>query len=265
MYVCVYRQQQTTPATHQSAVDTQLCVGDDEDCSASSGVEEPAAAVQTGPTTSWTPAPASTAVIRARLELTTSTRPQPAHGPPASPTRPPPPTRRSDADDRPAPGPLSAAPPPSPVPDQATPGQRYSSLDGQQHHHQRGSNNSMAAISMNIILIVGIAAAFVVLLLILIFAFCAYSRQRPAGGAGARARPKASSAAGKLDNKGYTYEACNTSPPMPVVLNACNYQPLPAAGHAPYSTMSMTFQPMSADPIDAKPPPAKKDVKEWYV
>jgi len=123
----------------------------------------------------------------------------------------------------------------------------------------------MAAISMNIILIVGIAAAFVVLLLILIFAVCAYTRQRPAGVSG-RPRPKATS--GKVDNKGYAYEACNTSPPMPiatapVVLNACNYQPVPGAG-GPYSTMSMTFQPMSPDLVDAKPP-SKKDVKEWYV
>jgi len=124
----------------------------------------------------------------------------------------------------------------------------------------------MAAVSMNIILIVGIAAAFVVLLLILIFAVCAYTRQRPAPGGG-RPRPKAS--CGKADAKGYAYEACNTSPPMPiasappVVLNACNYQPVPT-GVGPYSAMSMTFQPLSPDAVDSKPP-GKKDVKEWYV
>jgi len=222
----------------------QLCAGDDEDCSGSSGVEEPATVI--GDQTSAT---STTAAVVPYLQEA-STQPL-AHGP--SPTRPPPPTRRSDGDDRPPPGPQTAAPP---FPDQATPGQRYSSLDGQ---NQR-SSNSMAAISMNIILIVGIAAAFVVLLLILIFAVCAYSRQRPAGASG---RPRPKSTAGKLDNKGYTYEACNTSPPMPVVLNACNYQPVPAAA-APYSTMSMTFQPLSPDPVDAKPP-GKKDVKEWYV
>lgn len=77
-------------------------------------------------------------------------------------------------------------------------------------------------------------------------------------------------------------------PPPPVVLNACNYQPVLVPGGAPYSAvtvpggavmvpggapysaaMSMTFQPpppLSPDPLDAKPPPsAKKDVKEWYV
>jgi len=123
----------------------------------------------------------------------------------------------------------------------------------------------MAAISMNIILIFGIVAAFVVLLLIVIFAVCAYTRQRPVG-AGGRPRPKTTG--GKLDTKGYAYEACNTSPPMPiatapVVLNACNYQPVPGAV-GPYTTMSMTFQPMSPDVGDAKPA-GKKDVKEWYV
>jgi len=74
-----------------------------------------------------------------------------------------------------------------------------------------------------------------------------------------------------VDSKGYAYEACHTSPPPPpVVLNACNYQPVLVPGGAPYSAaMSMTFQPpppLSPDPLDAKPPPsAKKDVKEWYV
>jgi len=230
-------------ATRQSSPSVdQLCAGDDEDCSGSSGTDESATVITDASSTSST----STVVV-------TSPRP-PDNGP--RPTRPPPPTRREDSDDRIPPGPLSAAPFPDP-----TPGQRYSSLDGQ---NQRNPD-SIAAISMNIILIVGIAAAFVVLLLILIFAVCAFSRQRPAGSSG-RPRPKTTST--KVDNKGYAYEACNTSPPMPiatapVVLNACNYQPVPGAG-GPYSTMSMTFQPLSPDVVDAKPA-GKKDVKEWYV
>jgi len=231
----------TQPSQSATSNVDRLCADDDEDCSASSGVEEPATVIITEQKST-----ASTSVAVVPHVQITSTK--------QSPTRPSPPTRRSDGDDRPSQGPFSAAPP---FPDlQVTPGQRYSSLDGQ---NQR-SSNSMAAISMNIILIVGIAAAFVVLLLILIFAVCAYSRQRPAGVSG---RPRSKTTAGKLDNKGYTYEACNTSPPMPVVLNACNYQPVPAAV-APYSTMSMTFQPLSPDLVDAKPQ-GKKDVKEWYV
>jgi len=254
--VCDRQQQATTAmtpltnaATQQSpsSVD-QLCAGDDDDCSGSSGVEEPATVVTEPPSTLSTGA-----VVGPHQHLT----PTHSFDNAPSPTRPPPPTRRGDRDGRLPPGPLSAAPP---YHDRVTPVQRYSSLDGQ----SKPSSNSMAAISMNIILIVGIAAAFVVLLLILIFAVCAYTRQRPAAGAG-RPRPKTSS--GKLDNKNYAYEACNTSPPMPiatapVVLNACNYQPVPAG--APYSTMSMTFQPMSPDVVDAKPQ-SKKDVKEWYV
>ena len=244
--------QPSKAATRQSPTNVdQPCAGDDEDCGGSSGAEEPATIIIEQPSTAST----STAVVPRQQVASTRTL---DNGP--SPTRPPPPTRRGDRDGRLPPGPLSAAPP---FPDAVTPGQRYSSLDGQ---NQRSSNNpSFAAVSMNIILIVGIAAAFVVLLLILIFAVCAYSRQRPAGVSG-RPRPKTTS--GKVDNKGYTYEACNTSPPMPiatapVVLNACNYQPIPGAG-GPYSTMSMTFQPMSPDAVDAKPP-GKKDVKEWYV
>lgn len=250
--MCLRQQQATTAMTQPSKEVTrqtptnvdQLCAGDDEDCSGSSGVEESATVVPDQTSIAST----STAVVP--HGQVTSTRPL-VQGP--SHTHPPPPTRRSDGDGLPPPGPLSAAPP---FPDQATPGQRYSSLDGQS---QRNST-SVAAISMNIILIVGIAAAFVVLLLILIFAVCAYSRQ---GSAGAGGRPRPKTTAGKVDNKGYTYEACNTSPPMPVVLNACNYQPVPASG-APYSTMSMTFQPMSPELVDSKPP-GKKDVKEWYV
>ena len=236
----------TTTRQSQSNVD-QLCAGDDEDCTGSSGAEDSATIVTDSPSTLST----STAVVaRQQVTSTHSLENEP------SPTRPPAPTRRGDRDGQPPPGPLSAAPH---YPDVVTPGQRYSSQDGQNQQ----SSSSMAAISMNIILIVGIAAAFVVLLLILIFAVCAYTRQRPAAVSG-RPRPKATS--GKVDNKGYAYEACNTSPPMPiatapVVLNACNYQPVPGA---PYSTMSMTFQPMSPDMVDTKPA-SKKDVKEWYV
>ena len=251
------RQQQATtpttqpfkPATQQpSSNNDPLCAGDDDDCSGSSGAEDPAATVTDQSST----VSAAADVVRQQV---TATPPFDRHRSPSSPTR------RSDVDGQPAPGPLSAA---TPFPDVVTPEQRYSSLGVGQN--QRGSS-SMAAVSMNIILIVGIAAAFVVLLLIIIFALCAYSRQRPAGASG---RPRCKTTSGKMaDTKGYAYEACNTSPPMPVcsappvVLNACNYQPVPAAG-GPYSAMSMTFQPMSPDAVDSKPP-AKKDVKEWYV
>lgn len=127
-------------------------------------------------------------------------------------------------------------------------------------------NHYQLAINMNIILIVGIAIGIVILLLILIVAICKYKGQ------GAKAPPM-----GKSDRaKSYTYEACNTGPPLvassapgdtgePVKTKSSTSIAvgLPTSPGAAGNTTTITAPATTATNPHSKP--ARKGVKEWYV
>lgn len=131
--------------------------------------------------------------------------------------------------------------------------------DGFRSHYQ-------LAINMNIVLIVGIAIGIVILLLILIVAICKYKGQ------GAKTPPM-----GKSDRaKSYTYEACNTGPPL--VAPSVPGDPgepaktksstsiavgLPTSPGAAGNTTTITAPATTAATPHSKP--ARKGVKEWYV
>lgn len=131
-------------------------------------------------------------------------------------------------------------------------GRSYSNL---RDHYQ-------LAIHMNIILIVGIAVGIVILLLILIVAVCKYKGQ------GSKSPP-----IGKTDRaKSYTYEACNTLPPVSLppgdpdaVKSRSSTSIAVGMPAAPATAVTTTTITTTATPAASHSKPARKGVKEWYV
>lgn len=117
------------------------------------------------------------------------------------------------------------------------------------------------AINMNIILIVGIAVGIVVLLLILIVAVCKYKGQ------GSKSPPM-----GKTDRaKSYTYEACNTGPPVsvppgdPDAIKSRSSTSIAFGLPTTPATAVTTTITTTTTPAAPHSKPARKGVKEWYV
>ena len=113
-------------------------------------------------------------------------------------------------------------------------------------------------LTMNIGLIVGIAAGIAVLLLILAFALFKYRSRND--------RP------GKVDDtKGYVYETCNTLPPTPVSLGPCKvaqqHQHQPSSSMAVGAGQLLPLPAVQSITVVPQAPPVqkRKDVKEWYV